>query len=536
MQNPSGTQTIDRQALARRVSGLVMIGFDGTTAAQAPVELIKKLAGAILFSRNVQTVAQLRDLTRDLQAAARESGFPPLIIAMDQEGGTVTRLPAWGTTIPSAMALGAAGDPALTESMYRLTGIELAALGVTLDLAPVADVNNNPANPVIGTRSFGENPLAVGRHVASAVHGLHAAGVGASAKHFPGHGDTDVDSHLELPTAMHDPARLRAVELEPFRAAVQAGVDAILTAHIALPNADPSGVPATVSRSVLTGILRGELEFSGVICTDCMEMKAVADRFDCGEAAVMAVDAGADLVLYSSSAESALEAIAALERAVADGRLDAEQVERSLERVTALRAVYGASPSPDIANIGSASHRGAAFEAAAMATTIVRDPQSVLPLRLKEGQKIFLVQFAHGAPTPAPTGKQSTRFGKLLAGGAARVQEQIRSLDPAGHEYKQLLMAAGSADVIIAVTRRAWLHRLQAQATEDLALGGKPVIVVASREPYDASVAPPAAAVIATYGDDDASMEAAADVILGSRRAAGTLPVTVAAARAGGTS
>jgi beta-N-acetylhexosaminidase len=528
MQKPSADPTIDRQTLADRVSGLVMIGFDGLTAADAPVEFIKTLAGAILFARNIVSAKQTADLTRDLQAAARASGSLPLIIAMDQEGGNVTRLPSWGTTIPSAMAFGAAGDPALTERMYRVTGTELAALGVTLDLAPVADVNNNAANPVIGVRSFGEDPIAVGRHVAAAIRGLHAAGIGATAKHFPGHGDTDVDSHLDMPVATHDPARLHAIELEPFQDAARAGVDAIMTAHIALPSADPSGVPATLSRTVLTGILRGEFGFSGVICTDCMEMKAVADRYPSGEAAVMAVGAGADLVLYSSSVAAARDAVAALQRAVVEGRLDAAQVESSLNRVIALRALYAGVQSGDIASVGSESHRSAALAAAAMATTIVRDSGSVLPLRLEKGQKLFLVQFEDVGPTPEATGKQSTLFGKLLARGAARVQEQIRSLDPAGHEYKQLLMASGSADVIVAVTRRAWMHRLQAQAIEDLALAGKAMIVVAAREPYDASVAPPAAAVIATYGDDDASMEAAADVILGSRTAVGRLPVTIA--------
>jgi beta-N-acetylhexosaminidase len=195
----------------------------------------------------------------------------------------------------------------------------------------------------------------------------------------------------------------------------------------------------------------------------------------------------------------------------------------------ALRTRPAARRGGDLASVGGEPHRSAALEVARKATTIVRDPGSSIPLSLVAGQKIFVVQFDGPRATPAEsTGKQSTRFGKMLARGPARVQEQLRTLDPAGYEYKQLLMAAASADVVIAVTRRAWAHRLQALAVADLALAAKPLIVVAVREPYDAAAVPAAAAVIATYGDDEASMEAAADVLLGTHLATGRLPVVLA--------
>jgi beta-N-acetylhexosaminidase len=287
-----------------------------------------------------------------------------------------------------------------------------------------------------------------------------------------------------------------------------------------------------MSRTLLTDLLRGELGFDGVICTDCMQMEAVAGSA-AGEAAVAAIAAGADLVSFSSSVDSAREAVDALREAIRSGRIDAGQVERSLARVAVLRTRARKRPAVDLAAVGSEPHRSAAIDVARAAITIVRDPGSSIPLSLHAGQKIFVAQFEGPSATPAEsTGKQTTRFGKMLARGPARVQEQIRTLDPAGHEYKQLLMAAGSADVVIAVTRRAWAHKLQALAVADLALTGKPLIVVAAREPYDAAVVPSDAAVIATYGDDDASMEAAADVLLGTHRATGRLPVTLSGAQA----
>jgi beta-N-acetylhexosaminidase len=521
---------VSAKSIADRAGGLVLAGFEGQTPADAPVGLLQELAGVILFARNLRSAQQTAVLIAGLQDSATKAGSPPLIVAIDEEGGIVSRLSGIGTTMPSAMALGAAEDPELTHQAYRIVGDELAALGVTLNFAPVADVNTNRANPVIGVRSFGDDPARVGDRVRAAIRGLHDAGVGATAKHFPGHGDASVDSHAALPAIARDLAQLRAVEFPPFRAAMEAKVDAIMTAHVALPLIDPTGLPATLSKPLLTGVLREELGYDGVICTDCLQMAAVAGQYGAGNAAVMAVVAGADLVAFSSSADSVREAVDALRDAIASGRIDAAQVERSLERVGALRLAYRRSAVSDAAaldGVGAEAHKEAALAVARKTVTIVRDPHSLVPLPIAARHKVFLVQFQGGLDTPASTGKQSTIFGKMLARSPARVQEQIRSLDPAGHEYKQLLMAAGSADLIVAVTRRAWAHHLQAQAVVDLALAGKPLVVVASREPYDALAAPEGAAVVATYGDDDASMEAAADVLLGSHRAEGRLPVAL---------
>jgi beta-N-acetylhexosaminidase len=521
---------VENTTLADRVGELLMIGLDGTAIHEAPADFIADLSGAILFQRNLRDAAQARALVDGLQAA-RRSGSPPLLIAVDQEGGTVSRLHPFGTPTPSAMSLGASGDSSLTESIYGLVGDELAALGINLDFAPVADVNTNRNNPVIGIRAFGAQPDAVAQHVAAAIRGLRRSGVASTAKHFPGHGDTTVDSHLALPVITRSLDQLRAVELTPFRAAIKAGVDAVMTAHVAYPALEPTGIPATLSRAVITGLLREELAYDGVVCTDCMQMNAVATQEAPGVAAVRAVAAGADLVLFSSSLDDAKSARAALRTAVLDQSLDNKQIERSLGRIDLLRKrlQVRAADAAALAQVGSSEHRAQARSAALRGITLVRDPQQLVPLRASSGERILILHFFGGAMTPAEhSTNTTTALGTALSAGPARIHEQVRGADPAGHEYKQLLMAAGTAAAIICVTYRASMHPLQARAVADLVLFGKPVVVVMAREPYDIDVLPLEASVIAAYGDDESAMAAVADVLLGRAHAGGQQPVTLA--------
>src|SRR5579872_2174452 len=528
-------------ALTARVGELVMAGFEGTAIADVPVDLVQRLGGFILFRRNLDSVDQIRRLTDGIRSAAAVTPAP--LIAIDQEGGPVSRLRGIGTSTPSAMALGAAADLGLTEQMYALAGSELSALGINVDFAPVADVNANPENPVIGLRSFGDDPAAVSGHVVAAVRGLQRSGVAATAKHFPGHGDTSVDSHLELPVIRHDAGRVRAVELAPFRAAIGAGVDAIMTAHIAFPAIATDETPVTLSRAILTGLLREELGFEGVICTDCMEMQAIAAAHSPADAAVMAIKAGADLVLFSHTPDKVRVALAALERALTDGELDADQIRRSLERVTALRRRRN-PPAPDdsqrqaaLATVGSAAHREKALAAARRAITLIRDPSSLLPLQIAAGERVLCVQFEGEQLTPVEDrlagGKQRTVLGAALAMAGARVHEQTRSLDPSGHEYKQLLMASGSAEIVIALTTRLGAHPLQARAVSDLMMLGKRVVAVATREPYDAALLPPQMTVVATFGEDPHAMQALSEALTGALKPTGLLPVRLPDAAAG---
>jgi len=513
---------VRRDALADRVCGLLMFGFDGTAPEDVPGDLIARAAGAILFARNLVNPVQARALIDSIAGASGDAARP--LVAIDEEGGPVSHLSAVATPMPSAMAMAAAGDLQLTQRAYAAIGRELAALGFNLDLAPVADLNDEPRNPIIGLRSFGDQPDRVSDHVAAAIRGLHAAGIAAIAKHFPGHGSTVEDSHLGLPVVEFESERTRAAHLAPFRAAVAAGADAVMTAHVAFPALDPSGSAATLSRPIIDGVLRSELGFDGVVCSDAMEMRAVAGAHDPASAALAALDAGVDVLLYGNvrDARSALDGLRA---AAFDGSLAQERIDRSLDRITRLRERLG--PRPREAPETDQDCRALAADIARRAITLVRDSGRLLPLRLAAGTRLFVANFSETGSKS--TARVSSVIGKALAASGARVQEQQRELDPAGHGYKQLLMAATASDAIIAVTRSLAMHPLQARAASDLALLGKPLVVVAAREPYDAAFVPDEASVVASFGDSGLALEAAADVLLGRSQARGSLPVDVRA-------
>ena len=307
-----------------------MVGFAGATL---PVELRAiarefDLGGVILFARNVEAPLQVAEIAYDVKQLAE---IPPWV-SVDQEGGRVQRLRAPFTEWPPLASLGRRGDADLTERFGRALARELRSVGITLDYAPVLDVHTNDTNPVIGDRSLSADPGEVARLGAVLVRALEAEGVAACGKHFPGHGDTSLDSHLELPVVEHEPRRLQEVELRPFRAAIEAGVAAIMTAHVRYPALDESS-PATLSRALVTGLLRNELEYDGLVVTDDMAMGAIAKHRAAAPAAVEAVGAGCDLVLLCEPNPAAqVEVIEGLIRALEDGTLSERRVEEALGR------------------------------------------------------------------------------------------------------------------------------------------------------------------------------------------------------------
>jgi beta-N-acetylhexosaminidase len=323
--------------LGRLVGQLLSVGFDGTTP---PAPLRARIAdsevgGVMLFRPNIADPGQLAALVGALRGAAPTEA--PLLVSIDQEGGVVQRVRAPATVWPPMLAVGAAGDVARTAAVGRAVGDELAALGIGWDFAPVLDVHTNPANPVIGDRAFATEPEAVAVHALAFWRGLRAAGLVGCGKHFPGHGDTRTDSHHELPIVPHDLERLRRVELAPFAAAARAGMEALMTAHVLYPALDPAR-PATLSRRIATELLRGELGFQGVLVSDDLGMKAVADRHPIEELAVGAIEAGCDHLLIREPEARQAAAFQAILRA-AEARADFRaRVEESAARVAALKA------------------------------------------------------------------------------------------------------------------------------------------------------------------------------------------------------
>lgn len=301
--------------------------------APTPAKVIAKyrLGGVILFPDNVKTISQVVGLTNGMQKASPEV---PLLVGTDQENGLVSRMSALMTNLPGASVVGATKDASLARQAAKATGEELRALGVNLDFAPVADVNINPDNPVIGERAYGDDPGEVAKMVAAAVKGFDDSGVAATAKHFPGHGDTSTDSHTGLPVIKHSKAQWEKLDAPPFKAAIAAGVDAIMSAHIVMPKLDPSGDPATLSKPILTGLLREELGFDGVISTDALNMGGARTKYNDGEIAVRAVLAGADLLLMPNNFPKAYDAVLA---AVKSGRISQERLDASVTRLLKLK-------------------------------------------------------------------------------------------------------------------------------------------------------------------------------------------------------
>lgn len=339
-----------------------------------PAQVIEKYrpGGAALFTwtGNISDAKQLANLTSGLRKASPKI---PLMIGVDQEHGVVSPLARVVTPLPGAMAIGATGKPANAQNAARVTGVELRSLGISVDFAPVADVNVNPANPVIGTRSYGSDPTRVSRMVGAAVDGFHQAGVASVAKHFPGHGDTAVDSHKGLPVIKHSRAQWEKLDAPPFRAAIAHGVDAIMTAHIVMPRLDPSGDPATLSHKILTGLLRKELGFDGVVTTDALNMEGVRKKYGDAEVAVRAILAGADVLLMPPDMPRAYDAVL---KAVNTGRISAKRLDQSVTRILRLKVSRGmfSQPRTDPAVVRSAEHLKIARKIAKQTVTAVGSP------------------------------------------------------------------------------------------------------------------------------------------------------------------
>jgi len=339
---------IGSMSVEERVGQLLMYGIGGREVGPIPKGHITRrfVGGIILYARNIQTPQQVATLTTGLQQLAQETpNGIPLFIAIDQEGGIVNRMTKGATVLPGNLALGATRSKVLAEKAGEITAIELSTVGVNLNFAPVLDVNTNPLNPVIGVRAFGESPQLVSQLGTAYIRGLQENGVLATAKHFPGHGDTHVDSHKNLPIVTHNLKRVNSVELVPFQAAIEADVAAIMSAHILYPALDTE-YPATLSYKILTTILRRKLGYDGLIITDDIEMQAIDAKYDTGDAAVMAIQAGADIVIIPWSLKKQQRAYNSLRQAVQTRKITETRLNESVRRILKTKVSCGAFEKP----------------------------------------------------------------------------------------------------------------------------------------------------------------------------------------------
>ena len=523
-------EKLDRLARERRVGGFHVFG-----GAEALPPVLLNAGYGTSGGRAIrgQPLAIAALLNRLQRASAL-----PLLFTADFEGGA-GYIVEGATRLPRAMALGATRDPGLAERAGRLVAGEGRALGVHVDFYPVVDVNNNPANPIINVRSFGEDPAFVGQMAVAYMKGIQAGGMLSTAKHFPGHGDTATDTHLDLAVIEHPRSRLDAVELVPFKAVIAAGIDAVMSTHIRLPALDPTeGLPATLSRPILTGLLRTELGFSGLVFTDSMSMLAISRRFGNEKAAAMAVAAGADVVLDPPDPEAALRGI---REAVDRGDIPREQLDRSVERLLRAKALLGLHRARTVdveavpAGLGGRSRHAVAVEIASRAMTLAKDDRAQVPLRLKAGARVLVLSmidyatgWREGAPGRVFVPELKKRFADVTA---------VEVSDRATAAEMDLVRAlARRSDAVVAATYvriasssgRMGLGEAQVNLLERLAADAtKPFVAVAFGSPYVGDLAPRVPALLLAYDWTDAPEAAAVRALCGEAPIGGRLPVTI---------
>lgn len=515
-------ELLQAMSLDEKIGQVIIAYFSGSefdsTLARELREL--PLGGVILFGDNIENPAQLAALTERIQQTAREGGVIPLFIAVDQEGGAVARLTEGVTVFPGNMALGAAGNEALAGASAAVTARELRLLGINFNLAPVVDVNNNPDNPVIGVRSFGSDPAQVARLGAAMVEPYRRAGVLAAAKHFPGHGDTAVDSHYGLPLIPYDLSRLESLELLPFRAMVAAGVPAVMPAHILAPGLTGNEtLPASLSPRAIR-YLREEIGFDGLIISDSLSMGAITGRWELEEAAVLAFQAGVDLILFAPWSgvvpEDRRKIFAALKEAVENGTISGARLDQSVKRILTAKMAYGLLDDPgprreELNRLAAPESLAVARNIARESITLVRDRAAVFPLSPAETVPLIWPAAREAALAP-------------LMEECPYLRPYLLPLQASAAETAELIRVLRGSPLVLAATwnlRRypSWVDLLGALAAET------ELAVLSLSSPYDLLAVPRAGAFLCSYSDSEASVRALGEVLNGSLVPRGRLPV-----------
>jgi beta-N-acetylhexosaminidase len=544
-------RTLASLSLREKVGQLIMPWASGAYVAVDSPEfdqlrrwVVEDRVGGLILS--VGTPHAYAATLNELQALARV----PLLVTSDMENGAGMRLgrsyalpellPQGGATVfPPLMAFGAAGSDTLAFELGRVLAWEARAVGVHLSFGPVLDVNTNPLNPVINTRSFGEDPAEVARLAGAYVRGARVGGLLTTGKHFPGHGDTDLDSHIDLPRISADAARLDTLELVPFRAAIAEGVDGLMLGHLAMAGVEgPDAPPATVSPHWATGLIRGELGFEGLVFTDAMTMGAIARRYGTTEPLVLALEAGADVLLMPRDVRRSVEVVLA---AVESGRISEARIDASVRRILRAKARAGLrTPGPiDLSGVtrivGTRAHAELAEEVAARSVTLVRDAGGLVPLA---GGALRVLSVTYASANDLPAGRT---FDRELARSPLRVEDVRVDARTSDADFAALRARAEAADVVVAslyVSPRAYAGEVGAGAAfagwlERLAETGTPVVAVSFGSPYLADALPAVPAFVLAWGGAEVSQRAAAQALLGRAPITGRLPVTLAGAPRG---
>jgi beta-N-acetylhexosaminidase len=510
-------------SLEEKIGQMLVVGFHGL---EPPDHILRWLesgliGGVILFARNIEDPAQVAELTR----VCHEAASRPILVAIDQEGGVVARLREGFTESPGAMALGAVDSEVLAEQVSAVLGAEMRALGINWNLAPAIDLTHNIHNPSVGVRSLGVDPRRVGRLGAAQVRGFQGAGVAATAKHFPGKANTPVDPHVSLPVIDGPLDDMWDTDLVPFRAAIEAGIAAMMVTHVQFKALEPE-YPSTLSPRIILGLLREDVGFTGVVSTDCMEMKAVTNKYGPGESAVLAALAGANVILFSHTRDYQEAAYDALLDAARSGRLPMEKIDFAVDKVQAMKEQYAITDRPSLDIIRHPNHLFVSAKAARAGTVLSQSEPGLLPFESDESRQTAFIEFASHLDANAL--EQGTKTGL-----ASLLHEQLPNtksvaLDPRTPSEKSLTRArklASSANIVIVATRNAHLIPRQRELAQELLSSGQKSVLLCLRNPYDAGVLTGAESVLFTCGDSAPSLAAAVEALVGHFSPTARLPV-----------
>ncbi|MBM7566836.1 glycoside hydrolase family 3 protein [Paenibacillus sacheonensis] len=470
--------------LREKIGQLIVTGFPSTGMTEDLKRLIAdyKIGNIILFSHNIANKSQLRELCGELRhTITQHTGFPALI-SIDQEGGRVTRLPADATNMPGAMATASTGRPENAYAAGRITARELRALGINFNLAPVLDINNNKHNPVINVRSYGDTPGTVETYGLQMIRGLMEGGVLSSVKHFPGHGDTAVDSHLGLPVIDKSLEQLMELELKPFRAAIAAGAEGIMSSHILFPQIETTGVPATMSRTIITDLLKKRLGYGGLVVSDCLEMDAIKKYYGTARGALGAIQAGVHLVFVSHTPALVIEAAELIEQAVNDGELPMSVIDDALERVMYVKRKYGDTGESDLNIVGSDAHRRAAAAISEESICLVHGELETV--RRGGGDTIFIGSPPYRTDQASSQAKSGLSFPAAMAEAFDAASATI-GIDPDEEEIERTLRQAEGYGHSVIGLFNGRENAGQLKLARKLAASGHKVTAVALGKPYD---------------------------------------------------
>lgn len=506
-----------------KIGQRIVAGFPGTEIDPELEELIfqYKIGNFILFKHNIVSATQLKDLCNRLQQLVLESTGLPAFITIDQEGGMVTRLEEDCVNIPGAMAIAATNNVMNAYQAGKITGEQLKVLGVNFNLAPDVDINSNMDNPVIGVRSYGDDPNKVAEYSVAMTKGLLDGGVLASAKHFPGHGDTNVDSHLGLPKVNKTLVELQECELVPFQAAINAGIPAITTSHIIFPELEPEDIPATMSRSIITDLLKDKMGFQGLVISDCMEMSAIQKYYGTIEGIKRAVKAGVDLIFVSHTRSYAKEAVTVLTAALEAGELSLEEVDASVEKILRYKEKY---INVNDTKLDFDVEKGKAFSRQLLKDSItpIQMPTKTLPK--VDSKSLFLGSIPFRATNISNLDDNSFHFAAYMA-KEFNGRGILITPNPDEKEIETVLVQAESASSIVIGTYNGHLNKGQLDLVREAAKKNKNVIVFALRNPYDLRSLPKNVYGIAVYEYTVNSLNVLTELLKNPFELNGQLPI-----------